>query len=98
MVIALFRSRLRPEHAAEFQSLADEMLELAKAMPGFLSYKRYLHEDGARCSVIEFETHAQLLAWRNLPRHAEAQRLGRERYYAEYSLHICEPVRESHFP
>lgn len=97
MVMTVFRSRLRPENEAEFHALADEMMEIAKAMPGFLSYKVYVAEDGERCSVVEFDTPEHLLAWRNLPRHVEAQRIGRERFYAEYSLHVGEPVRESHF-
>lgn len=97
MVIAIFRSHLRPEHAREFQALADELLELAKSMPGFISYKLYAADDGERCSVIEFESAEQLRAWREHPRHSAAQQRGRERYYAQYSLHVCEPDRESRF-
>jgi heme-degrading monooxygenase HmoA len=97
MVITIFRSRLRPENAAEFQKLAGEMMALAESMPGFVSYKVYTAEDGERCSIVEFETHEQLLAWRNLAEHRDAQRIGRDRYYEEYSLYVTEPVRESRF-
>jgi heme-degrading monooxygenase HmoA len=97
MVIAIFRSRLRPEHAEEFQALADRMLRLARAMPGFLSYQVYRSEDGARCSVIEFESAEALRAWREHPEHRAAQRLGRERFYEAYTLHVAEPARESSF-
>ena len=97
MVIAIFRSRLLDENADEFHALADRMLELANSMPGFLSYKVYRAEDGERCSIIEFESHETLLAWRNHAEHAEAQRMGREQFYEAYSLHVVEPRRESHF-
>ncbi len=97
MVMAIFRSRLRSENAEGFHELAERMLKLAEAMPGFISYKVYLSEDGERCSIIEFESHEQLLAWRNLPEHAKAQQTGRERYYEEYTLQIADPVRESRF-
>jgi len=97
MVITVFRSRLRPENEPEFQALAGRMMALAEAMPGFLSYKLYTSEDGERCSIVEFASHEELLAWRNLPEHREAQRIGRERYYQEYTLHVTEPVRESRF-
>lgn len=97
MVIALFRSRLRPENAPEFQALAARMMKVAESMPGFVSYEVYTSEDGRRCSVITFESHEELLAWRNHPEHREAQRMGRERYYEEYTLHVTEPVRESAF-
>ena len=98
MVITVFRSRLLPEHADEFQELAAKMLELAKSMPGFISYKVYSAEDGERCSIIEFESPDHLRAWRVHPEHLEAQRLGRERFYSEYSLQVAEPTRESRFP
>lgn len=97
MVVSIFRSRLRPENAAEFQELAGRLMERARSMPGFLSYKLYTAEDGERCSIVEFDTHEQLLAWRNLPEHREAQQRGRERYYEAYTLHVAEPVRESRF-
>ena len=97
MVITVFRSRLRPENEAEFQQLAERMMTLAEAMPGFVSYKVYKSEDDERCSIVEFESHEQLLAWRNLPEHREAQQIGRERYYEEYTLHVAEPARGSRF-
>lgn len=97
MVISIFRSRLRPENAEEFHELAERMMKLAEAMPGFISYKLYTSEDGERCSIIEFESHEELLAWRNLAEHRQAQQIGRERFYERYTLHVANPVRESRF-
>ena len=97
MVLVVFRSRLRAEHAEEFHALADEMMALAEAMPGFVSYRVYTAPDGERASLIEFETAEQLRAWREHPRHREAQRRGRERFYEEYTLQVGEPARESRF-
>ena len=97
MVIAVFRSRLRPEHADEFRELAARMLELAESMPGFISYKLYTSEDGERASIVEFESPEHLRAWREHPEHREAQKTGRERFYESYTLHVAEPTRESRF-
>lgn len=97
MVTTIFRSRLRDEHAAEFHALADEMMELARSMPGFVSYRVYVAEDGERASLIEFDTAEHLRAWREHPRHRAAQQLGRERFYEAYTLQVCEPLRESRF-
>jgi heme-degrading monooxygenase HmoA len=97
MVITVFRSRLRSEHADEFQRLADRMLQIAQSMPGFVSYKVYAAPDGERCSIIEFESPELLKAWREHPEHREAQRLGRELFYEEYTLQVGEPARESRF-
>jgi heme-degrading monooxygenase HmoA len=97
MVVTVFRSRLLPGHDDEFRALADEMMEQAEAMPGFRSYKLYTSEDGERCSVIEFETTEQLMAWRQHAGHQKAMRIGRERFYSEYSSFVGEPIRESRF-
>lgn len=97
MVLVVFRSRLRPEAAEEFGRLAEEMMEIARAMPGFVSYKVFAADDGERCSVIEFETAEHLRAWREHPRHRSAQELGRERFYEEYTLQVGEPTRSSRF-
>ena len=97
MMLVVFRSRLRDDNAQEFSALADELTPVAQSMPGFISYKVFVAEDGERCSLIEFETAEQLQAWRTLAEHAEAQQKGRERYYESYSLQIGEPQRESRF-
>lgn len=97
MMLVVFRSRLREDNAREFGELADELMPVAESMPGFVSYKVFVAEDGERCSIIEFETAEQLQAWRTLAAHAEAQQKGRERYYESYSLQVSEPQRESRF-
>ena len=97
MVITVFRSRLRHDHADEFRAVLDKMLTLAKTMPGFVSYKSFAAEDGERCSIIEFDTAEHLRAWREHPEHRQAQRLGRERFYAEYALFVGEPAHQAHF-
>jgi heme-degrading monooxygenase HmoA len=73
------------------------MLILAKGMPGFISYKSFRADDGERCSIVEFESLEHLRAWREHPDHRKAQALGRERFYAEYSLHVAETHHESLF-
>jgi heme-degrading monooxygenase HmoA len=93
----VFRSRLRDGNADDFSALAEELRQTAETMPGFRSYKVFTADDGERCSLIEFDTPEQLRDWREQPRHREAQQLGRERYYDEYSLQVSESWRESRF-
>ncbi|MBT37753.1 MAG: antibiotic biosynthesis monooxygenase [Deltaproteobacteria bacterium] len=97
MVIAVFRSSLRPGCEKEFQQLGTRMLDLAQSMPGFISYKVYVSDDGERCSVIEFDSADDLAAWRDRPEHLAAQQTGRERYYEEYSLVVADARRSSSF-
>ena len=65
-------------------------------MPGFRGIRDYQAEDGERMSVIEFDSLEALAAWRDHAEHRIAQQLGKQRYYSEYHLQICELVRESH--
>ena len=93
MVITVFRSRLRPEAREEYERWAGRMHQLATAMPGFVSNKTFAADDGERVSIIEFESEATHGAWRDHPEHREAQRLGRERFYAEFQIQVCSLVR-----
>jgi heme-degrading monooxygenase HmoA len=97
MIVVVFRNRLREGVASEFEEHAGRIYEQALRMPGLLSSKDFVAEDGERVSIIEFRSAEELDAWRVQVDHVGAQRLGRERYYSEYSLQICELVRQSRF-
>ncbi len=97
MVVVVFRSRLREEDTEKFQTVADRMYSLASAMPGFISYKVYAAEDGERVSIHEWESAEHLRAWREHPEHRRAQGQGREDFYSDYTLYVCEDPRTSRF-
>jgi heme-degrading monooxygenase HmoA len=98
MLIGIFRNRLRPEHGAAYEATAARMDALVGTMPGYLWHKTFRAEDGERVTLFGFESLAQLEAWRDHPEHREAQRRGRVEFYAEYSLHVCTPLREAFLP
>ena len=98
MIVTVFRSRLRPEHSEAFFELADELALAADAMPGFISRKVFHAEDGERVTIIEFESEETHRGWAEHHGHRAAQKLGREKFYSEYSLQICELLRASTFP
>jgi len=97
MVVAIFRARIRTETQSEYYALADEMGAIAKGMPGFISWKSYFADDGERVSVHEWESEQHLRAWREHPEHVRTQTLGRQRFYDEYTLYVCNEPRESRF-
>jgi len=97
MIITVFRSRLLKEHQAEYEVRAREMDGLTHSMPGFISIKTFVAEDGERCSIVEFRDYESLRAWAHHPRHLEAQALGRERFYLEFSVQSGEVKRERCF-
>jgi len=97
MIVTVFRARLRPENTEAYFKLAGELGAEAAAMPGFVSRKVYVAEDGERLTVVEFESEETHRAWAEHHRHRAAQKLGREQFYAEYSIQICESLRSSDF-
>src|SRR5438552_2886899 len=98
MILTIFRSRLRPEHLDEYGEVAERIHALAVTMPGFVSIKAFVAEDGERVSLVQFATREAHDAWRDHPEHIVAQRLGRERFYSEYSIQVCTIAHENSFP
>ena len=96
-VVTVFRSRLRPEAGADYEELAGRMLELARAMPGFVDFKSFVADDGERVSVVTFASMEYHRAWRDHPEHRWAQLLGRERFYASYRITVAEVTDERRF-
>lgn len=97
MVLTVFRSRLRPD-AKDYPDMATRMSELAKQMPGYISHKGFVAEDGERVTLVEFESEEAQRAWRMHPEHIEAQKKGRQAFYSEFRLQICSVQRETVFP
>lgn len=98
MMVTVFRSRVRPELMAEYATWAAKMNELARTMPGYVSHKGFLAEDGERCTIVEFASEDAHRAWAEHPQHREAQKLGRQKFYLEYSIHVCRAIRSNAFP
>ncbi len=96
MLVVLFRSKLvdAPDGYAE---MAQEMLDTAKSMPGFIDVKAFRADDGERLTVVWWQDEETLHAWRTHARHMVAQRLGREKWYQYYSLEVAEVKRTTAF-
>ena len=97
MIVTVFRSRLMPGVREEYVGLVDRMIELASAMPGYISHKGFFAEDGERVTIVEFETEEAQRAWRMHPEHRVAQRQAKEIYYEDYSVQVCQVIREAKF-
>jgi len=93
VIVTIFRSRLRPEHEAEYQVMASHIHDLAQQMPGFISIKTFSAPDGDRVSIVEFDSEENHNAWRSHPEHRKAQQLGRERFYSEFQIQVCKVER-----
>ncbi|MDQ3813683.1 MAG: antibiotic biosynthesis monooxygenase [Armatimonadota bacterium] len=101
MVVIVFRSRLRDDMSEDvgrdLEQVGMRMYELASSMPGFISYKDFVAEDGENVSLVEFESLETLAAWREHPEHKIAQQRGRSEFFASYHIQVCTPVRDYAF-
>ncbi len=97
MILTVFRSRLNEGVLDEYQTLAPEISALAETMPGFVSRKSYVADDGERLSLVAFEDEQSQRNWALNAEHISAKERGREHFYSEYVIQICHVVRESRF-
>jgi heme-degrading monooxygenase HmoA len=99
MMVVVFRARRTSEGVGEeYQHWFRRMSELARKMPGYLSHKGYVADDGGeRLTLFEWESADTLHAWATHPEHIPVKRLGQEKFYTEYHLQVCKLVRESKF-
>jgi len=98
MIIVVFRARLRPDaDMAALARVGERMAELAKDVPGLISYKDYTAEDGENVTVVEFASEPQLIAWRDQPEHVQAQERARREFFADYRIQVCRVERSYHF-
>lgn len=77
--------------------MAAEMLATATEMPGFVEFKSFKSDDGERVSLVYWQDHETMAAWRNHPRHRIAQANGRSKWYTTYRIEIADIVRENAF-
>ena len=97
MVVILFRSRLTSEAGADYKDLDAELSETVKSQDGFVDVKSFSAADGERLTVVWWRDQESLAKWKALPRHAEAQRAGRQKWYEYYKMDVAEIVRVSNF-
>jgi heme-degrading monooxygenase HmoA len=93
MIVTVFRSRLNAQAEEEYGAMAKRMSELARTVPGYVSHKGFVGEDGERVTIVEFESEEALRAWKSHPEHIEAKKLGFTKFFSTFSYQICSVLR-----
>ena len=97
MILTVFRSRVKDDAQGVYKALVPKIVEIAETMPGFLSRKSFIAEDGERLSLVAFEDEYSQRNWAKNADHMAAKEQGRDQFYSEYVVQICKVVRESKF-
>ena len=94
MIVTVLRTRLKPDIQDDYGPVATRMSELARTMPGYISHKGFVAEDGERVTIVEFESEAGLEEWRVHPEHMDAKRTGYREFYTHFEFQICNVIRK----
>jgi heme-degrading monooxygenase HmoA len=97
MLIILFRSKLTDHAGEDYQAMNAELESLVRQNPGFIDVKSYKSENGERLTVVWWRDEESLREWRELMRHREAQKIGRDKWYQYYKLEVASVVRSADF-
>ncbi len=98
MYLVVFRNRKRADlDGAAYSADAERMEAMARAQPGFVSFKSYTAEDGEVIALSEWADAAAATAWGRQRDHAVVQGRGRDAYYQDYTLFTCDNPRTHRF-
>lgn len=96
MFVVIFRATAR-DLDAEYSAMAAQMRELALTQFGCLEFSA-VTEGEQEIAVSYWPDEASIRAWKQHGDHLAAQRLGRERWYASYTVDIAEVRRSYRHP
>jgi len=91
----IFTSILKQAHDG-YTEMAQQMEKLASQQPGYLGMDSVRNTEGMGITVSYWKDETSIIAWKNNLIHLEAQKLGREKWYQQYSLHITRVERAYH--
>ncbi|MGB5302456.1 MAG: antibiotic biosynthesis monooxygenase [Gemmatimonadota bacterium] len=91
----IFTSRRAAEHGG-YGDMADRMVELAGEQRGFLGIES-VREGAIGITVSYWDSLEAIDGWRKHVEHREAQRLGRDAWYDEYTVRVARVERARSF-
>jgi heme-degrading monooxygenase HmoA len=93
----VFTSVRTEEDDAGYAVTAETMEKMAATQPGYLGVESARGEDGLGITVSYWASLEAIRAWRAVAEHAEAQRMGRAKWYRAYALRVAKVEREYGF-
>lgn len=83
----------RKDADPEYEAMGARMFELASAQPGFLGIESAHDAEGFAVTAVYYADEASIRAWKKNAEHLDAQRLGKERWYAHYEVRVARVER-----
>ena len=96
MFVVIFRAKAKALDA-EYSTMAAQMRELALTRFGCLDFTAVTEGD-QEVALSYWPDEASIRAWKQHTDHLMAQQLGRERWYASYTVEVAELTRRYSHP
>lgn len=94
-VAVIFTSTRTLEYGEEYSHWARKMSDLVRTQPGFLSEVSVRDpETRFGITVSYFKDEESVKNWKAVAEHKEAQTLGQQKFYSEYSVKVASVYRE----
>ncbi len=86
--VVMFTSRASGKDTEGYGRMADAMDQLAAQQPGYLGIESVRDAEGLGITLSYWSSEEAIHNWKRVAAHAEAQRLGHERWYADFFLRV----------
>lgn len=85
----IFKSKRTPEAGADYDAMNAMLFEMAKSQPGYIGIDSVRGADGTGLSVSYWRSREDIARWRADLKHTAARKLGREKWYESFTVHIA---------
>lgn len=92
---AVIFTSVRTENDNGYEAMANRMVELGTAMPGFLGIESARNDIGI--TVSYWDSLENIRHWKQQAEHINAQQKGRSDWYKAYKTRICKVERDYGF-
>jgi len=93
----IFTSQRTDDPDEEYVATAQRMATLAAEQPGFLGMESVRDNNGFGITVSYWQDEGAIKAWKAHEEHQAVQRLGKEKWYQNYTIRISGVERAYHF-
>ncbi len=89
----IFTNQHRAADDPAYHEMAEEMVALAKTMPGYLGFESARGEDGFGFAISYWASEDAIKNWKRQADHLNAQRRGRSDWYEDYAVRVAKVER-----
>ncbi|CAK7902125.1 hypothetical protein CAAN1_07S00892 [[Candida] anglica] len=87
--VVTFTSQRTESHQKEYDEISDIMESLAEKQPGYLGVESARDSSGLGITLSYWKDRESILNWKRNTDHLLAQKLGKEKFYENYSTRVA---------